>query len=309
MRLPLLALGLAACATTRIGEVRQLRVGTPRERADAITRGWLARDPAALRTAIEDAPLDTLCVVGAALERHGRGDLLDAPRRYLVEYCSRAGKRAREAPWTTAQMVVGSIIALHTVDLASTDARVDAVLQRTVRVAANRRFDDADLVRLLATGLLNHVEPAEFLLDAGGRSLWLVALALEHPRVDPTLRELVALMTDRAGETLADGVLREVGRTFAARWEREGEFLVINDDVWGNSGEIVGPVIRVATWAEFVGVPALVYGHPPAAWQALPADRQAALATESLDRRLRDVDDWARWLAAQRAALGLVDGP
>lgn len=307
MRLSPFVLGLAACATTHVGEVPQLRQGTPPERADEVTRGWLARDPAGLRAALEDAPLDTLCVVGAALERLGRADLLDAPRRNLVERCSRAGERPRGSRWTIAQMVVGSGIALRSVDLARTDAQIDGVLRGAVRIAASRRLDDDALARLLARGLLHHVELEDFLLDTGGRSLWIVALALEQPRADPTVRQLAAFLANRPARSMPDDELRALGRAFADRWQREGPFIEINDDVWGNGGQIVGPIVRVATWAEFVGVPELVFGHPPAAWQSLPHDRQAALAAESLDRRLRNVDDWARWLAAQRAALGLAD--
>ncbi|MBK9034638.1 MAG: hypothetical protein IPL61_25795 [Myxococcales bacterium] len=282
----------------------------PAAAADRLVDEWLATDAPALIVGLEHARLDTLCAIGAALDRRGQLARLDPSRQVIVRQCLRTWAPAAS---TDAGMiaVAAAGIVLRTADLERTSPTIDRVIEHAAITGLAQRIADHDLARLLADGLLAHVDAEQFFASAGGRLVWLVALALRAPTVDPDVVWLARQLTDRAPDSAAVATADRAALSteLATRWHAEGDYLYLDSDVYSNSGDAPrGAWVLLDDWAMFLGVPLLVnrgdYVVPPA-WRALPAGRRVELARASQRHRSTHLGEWQPWLAAQRAALGL----
>lgn len=306
-----LAIVAAACAPHRptlphasiAGDVAALDAHPTPALAEELVATWLVRAPQQIAPALEAAHLDTLCAVGAALVRRGRVDVLDPPRQVLARQCNGDRKYYGES---TEVMIAAAAIAMHTAALARATPATVAVVDKMSYIAVTRAIADADIARLLAEGLLRHIEEAQFLAEADGRTLLLLAMALQAPAVDVTVVRLALELLERPERPeVADRAA--LAAALAARWEEDGEFLYLNDELWVLVGdEARPPMIRLDTWAKFLGAPVLVHAEDriaPAWWRARPLDERAALAAESRRRRYRDETHWPEWLRAQLSGL------
>ncbi|MBK9034636.1 MAG: hypothetical protein IPL61_25785 [Myxococcales bacterium] len=286
----------------------------PAAAADRLVDEWLAKDPGALIVGLQHARLDTLCAVGAALERRGQLRRLDLPRQAVVQQCTHTWRAGASDSDGTVEIAAAAIV-LRTADLAHLTWPIEQVIDQAVVTSAISATSDYELARLLAEGLLGHVSDPNFYAAVGGRLIWLVALALREPVVDEGVvwlaqrlagREDVDADADTAPATPAE--LADLSAALAQRWNTEGEFVYLDGTLSENSGdEPAGAWVLLDDWGMFTGVPLPGNrGEPvvPAVWRALPAEHRLALARESRRRRARSAE-WAQWLAAQRAALGL----
>ncbi|MBL8620272.1 MAG: hypothetical protein JNK64_03185 [Myxococcales bacterium] len=272
--------------------------------ADELVATWLARSPTQIAAAVETAHLDTLCVLSTALARRGRVDALDAPRQLLARRC--AGDRKFWGD-NHAAPDAAAAIALRGMDLARATPQAIAVVDALLPTAITRAVADGDVARLLAAGLLRHVELEAFLAMADGRTVWLLALALQAPTVDDSAVALALRLLERGGERPEAVDRMALAATLAARWKEDGAYLYLNDELWDNSGdEAQPPLIRTDTWAKFVAAAELAHAEDrvaPAWWRARPLAERAALAAESQARRYRNDRDWAAWLVEQQRQL------
>lgn len=304
----------AACAPLRptlphasiAGDVAALDAHPTPALADELVATWLARAPQQIAPALEAARLDTLCEVGAALVRRDRVDVLDPPRQVLARRCSGDRKYRGES---TAVMVAAAALAMHTASLARTTPATLAVVDKMSYIAVTRAVADADIARLLAEGLLQHIDEAQFLAEADGRTLWLLAMALHAPTVDVTVVRLALELLERT-EPPETANRAALAAELAARWEEDGAFLYLNDELWVVVGdEARPPLIRLDTWAKFLGTPVFVHAEErvaPAWWRARPLSERTALAAESQRRRYHDELHWIEWLREQ---LGVLSAP
>ena len=306
------ATALVACAprgptlphATIAGDVAVLDAHPTPALADEFVATWLVRAPAAIAAAAEAAHLDTLCVLSAALARRGRVDVLDPPRQLLARRCAGDRKYRGES---TAVAIAAAGIAVRSTDLTRMTPQTAAVIERMTYIATSWEVADADIARLLAAGLLRHVELEAFLAMADGRTVWLLALALQAPTVDETAVALALRLLDRGGERPETVDRAALAAALVARWTEDGGYVYLNEELWDNSGdEARPPLIRTDTWAKFTAATDLIHREDavaPAWWRARPLAERAALAAESQARRYRNDRDWAAWLVEQQRAL------
>jgi hypothetical protein len=267
---------------------------------------WLTRTPEAIASAVVTVHFDTLCALGNSLHRHGRVDVLDRPRRLLVSRCRRDRRYRGE---DSAVMVAAAGIVLGSTDLTRTSPEMIEVLAAMTHIALMYRAADADLARLLADGLLRHIEVQQFLASANGRAVWLLALALRAPTVDPTVTELALQLLERDAAHPERADREALATELAARWREDGEFLRLNGDLWLVGDVAWPPLILTDTWAKFVGSPDLVGWEDqvaPAWWRALSPAERTRLAAESQRRRYENQSWWIGWLREQEQQLGLT---
>lgn len=286
------------------GDVAALDASPTPALADELVAAWLARAPQQIAPALEAAHLDTLCEVGAALTRRGRIELLDRPRHLLARRC------AGDASYWGEDAAVPSAaaaIAMRGATMTRATARTIAVITAMLPTALTDRVADADVARLLADGLLRNIEVEDFLAMANGRTVWLLALALQAPAVDVTVVRLALELLERSDERPEDADRAALAAALAARWTEDGGYVYLNDERWSNSGDIARPpLIRTDTWAKFTATTDLIHREDevaPAWWLARPLAERAALAAESQERRYRNKRDWAAWRREQEQAL------
>lgn len=306
-----LAIVAAACAPHRptlphasvSGDVAALDAHPTPALADELVTTWLARGPQQIAPALEAAHLDTLCEVGIALVRRGRVDVLDPPRQVLARRCSGDRKYRGER---TEVMVAAAAIAMHSAVLARATPATIAVLDKMSYIAVTRAIADADIARLLAEGLLRHIDEAQFLAEADGRTLLLLAMALQAPTVDDSAVRLALELLERP-EPPESADRTALAAALTARWEEDGAFLYLNDELWVLVGDVARPpLIRTDTWAKFTAATDLIHREDAVAppwWRDRPLAERAALAAESQERRYRNDRDWAVWLREQERAL------
>lgn len=316
-RAALAAIALAACVphsptlphASIAGDVAVLDAHPTPALADELVATWLARAPAGIAAGVEAAHLDTLCVLSAALARRGRLDVLDPPRQLLAHLCQGDRKDRGEG---TEVLVAAAAIAMHTADLARATPTTIAVIDWMSYVAVTRRLADADVARLLAAGLLRHIEEAQFLAEADGRTLVLLALALQAPAVDATVVRLSLELLERNDERPETADRAALAAALMARWTVDGGYVYLNDELWTIVGDVAyPPLIRTATWAKFTAATDLIHREDavaPAWWRTRPLAERAALAAESQARRYRNDRDWAAWLIEQQRRLA-ADAP
>lgn len=312
-----LAIVGAACAPHRAtlphasiaGDVAALDAQPTPALADELVATWLVRAPRQIAPALERAHLDTLCEVSAALERCDRVDVLDPPRRLLARRC--AGDASYWGD-NAAVPTAAAAIALRGTTLTRATAQTIAVVTAMLPTALTDRVADADVARLLADGLLRHIEVEDFLAIANGRTVWLLALALQAPTVDVTAVRLALDLLER-NETPETANRAALARTLAARWTEDGGYVYLNDELWSNSGDVARPpLVRTDTWAKFTAATDLIHrgdAVAPPWWLARPLAERAALAAESQERRYRDDRDWAAWRREQERTLAAAQPP
>lgn len=306
-----LAIVAAACAPHRptlphatvAGDVAALDAHPTPALADDLVATWLARSPQQIAPALDAAHLDTLCEIGEALTRRGRIDVLDRPRHLLARRC--AGDRSY---WGEDAAVpsAAAAIAMRGATMTRATARTIAVITAMLPTALTDRVADADIARLLAEGLLQRVEVEAFLAMANGRTVWLLALALQAPAVDVAVVRLALELLERI-EPAETADRAALAAALAARWTEDGGYVYLNDELWSNSGDVARPpLIRTDTWAKFTAATDLIHREDAVAppwWRDRPLAERAALAAESQERRYRNDRDWAVWLREQERAL------
>jgi hypothetical protein len=316
-RLATLLIAAAACAPHRptlphasiAGDIAALDAHPTPALADDLVASWLTRAPGQIAPALGAAHLDTLCMLAGALAGRGRLDVLDRPRQMLAPPCQ--GDR-RDRGEGTEVMVAAAAIAMHTADLARSTEATIAVIDWMSYVAVTRTLADADVARLLADGLLRHIDEAQFLAEADGRTLLLLALALQAPAVDATVVRLALELLER-NEPVETANRAALAAALAARWTEDGGYVYLNDELWTIVGDVARPpLIRTDTWAKFTAATDLIHREDevaPSWWRARPLAERAALAAESQRRRYRNDRDWAEWLREQQGALAAQAPP